>query len=89
METNSVHQAAHTAAVDQRDRVIELLDIDEACIFFGGQKKPINRVTLYRGINAGRYPAPIKIGPNSSRWIKAECAAALAVIIEARGKKAA
>jgi predicted DNA-binding transcriptional regulator AlpA len=32
---------------------------------FGG----VDASTLYQGIRAGRYPAPIKIGPNISRWL--------------------
>jgi predicted DNA-binding transcriptional regulator AlpA len=63
---------------------IELMDKDETCRFFGGHLRPINHATLYRGVKENRYPAPIKIGPNSSRWIKSECEAALAAIIAAR-----
>src|SRR5271157_1316523 len=37
--------------------------------FFGGSR-PIDPSTLYRGIRAGRYPAPIHIGPNASRWLR-------------------
>src|ERR1700704_5385815 len=33
--------------------------------------------TLYRGIASGRYPKPIKVSPNGSRWIKSECLQAL------------
>jgi hypothetical protein len=47
---------------------VELMDKDETCRFFGGQNKPINHATLYRGIGAGRYPRPVKVGTNSSRW---------------------
>jgi hypothetical protein len=63
---------------------IELMDKDETCRFFGGANRPINAATLYRGVQCGRYPKPIKVGTNSSRWIKSECAAALAKIIAAR-----
>ena len=61
--------------------VVELMDKDETC---GGTNRPINAATLYRGVQSGRYPKPIKVGANSSRWIKSECAAALAKIIAAR-----
>jgi predicted DNA-binding transcriptional regulator AlpA len=60
------------------------MDKDETCRFFGGQSRPINHATLYRGVKEGRYPGPIKVGANSSRWIKSECEAALAAIIAAR-----
>jgi predicted DNA-binding transcriptional regulator AlpA len=52
----------------------------EVCRFFGG----INPATLYRGIRAGRYPQPIKVGPGTSRWLRSECEAALAKMMEAR-----
>jgi predicted DNA-binding transcriptional regulator AlpA len=55
----------------------KLLTMTETCQFFGGSK-PINPATLYRGIKAGRYPAPVKIGPNISRWLLARCEASLA-----------
>ena len=61
-----------------------LLDRIEACRFFGGSK-PINVATLYRGIRLGRYPRPVKVGPGSSRWLRAECEAALAGMVEGRG----
>ena len=45
------------------------------CAYFGGDR-PINPATLYRGIADGRYPKPIHIGPNTSRWSRSECRAA-------------
>ena len=48
--------------------------------------RPINASTLYRGIKQRRYPSPIKIGPNSSRWIRSECEAARQAMIAARGE---
>jgi hypothetical protein len=68
---------------------VELMDRDETCRFFGGANRPINAATLYRGMQASRYPKPVKIGANSSRWIKSECAAALAKIIAERDSEAA
>jgi predicted DNA-binding transcriptional regulator AlpA len=62
---------------------LELLDRAAACAFFGGTK-PIDAATLYRGIRNGRYPAPLKIGPGSSRWLRSECEQALQAIIESR-----
>jgi predicted DNA-binding transcriptional regulator AlpA len=52
-------------------RLDDLLDLKETCRFFGGNR-PINPATLYRGIRSGRYPAPIKVGPGSSRWLRSE-----------------
>jgi predicted DNA-binding transcriptional regulator AlpA len=61
----------------------ELLDLRAVCRLFGGTR-PINPATLYRGIRVGRYPAPVKVGPGSSRWLKAECDEALAAMIAGR-----
>jgi predicted DNA-binding transcriptional regulator AlpA len=62
---------------------MELLDRRAACAFFGGTK-PIDVATLYRGIRRGRYPKPVKVGPGSSRWLRAECEAALQAMVEGR-----
>ena len=32
----------------------------------------ISRVTVWRWVSTGRLPAPVKIGPNCSRWIAEE-----------------
>ena len=60
-----------------------LLDRREVCCFFGGNR-PLNPATLYRGIRQGRYPAPVKVGPGSSRWLRRECEAALAAMSDTR-----
>ena len=60
-----------------------LLDLKETCRFFGGTR-PIHAATLYRGVHKGRYPAPIHVGPGSSRWLRSECEAALQAMIAAR-----
>ena len=61
----------------------ELLDKAEVLRLFGGSK-PINASTLYRGIKLGRYPKPVRVGPNSSRWLLTECQAALRAMVEDR-----
>jgi predicted DNA-binding transcriptional regulator AlpA len=61
----------------------DLLRRDGVCRFFGGDK-PIDPSTLYRNIKAGRYPRPVKVGPGSSRWLRAECEAALQAMVEGR-----
>jgi predicted DNA-binding transcriptional regulator AlpA len=60
-----------------------LLDLKEACRFFGGTR-PIHAATLYRGIRFGRYPGAIKVGPGSSRWLRSECESALQAMIARR-----
>jgi predicted DNA-binding transcriptional regulator AlpA len=61
----------------------ELLTMRDVCALFGGSR-PIDPSTLYRGIRAGRYPSPVKVGPSSSRWLRAEVEAALAVMVARR-----
>ena len=62
---------------------VELMNVAETCGFFGGSR-PLNPATLYRGVKSGRYPAPIKTGPNTNRWLRSECEAALAAMIAKR-----
>ena len=59
-----------------------LLDRRAVCRMLGGSK-PINAATLYRGIRAGRFPRPIRVG-GSSRWLRDECEAVLRSMKEAR-----
>ena len=61
----------------------KLLDRVAVCRLIGGTR-PINAATLYRGIRKGRYPKPVKVGPGSSRWLRAECEAALQAMVEWR-----
>ena len=77
MTTPMLRQVTAVACED------ELLDLKTVCRRIGGTK-PINAATLYRGIRAGRYPAPIKISPNASRWLRSECDAVLNAIIARR-----
>jgi predicted DNA-binding transcriptional regulator AlpA len=63
---------------------VELLDRVAVCRLIGGTR-PIHAATLYRGIAQGRYPKPVKVGPGSSRWLRAECEAALQSMISGRG----
>ena len=64
----------------------ELMSMESVLRFFGGDK-PIHPSTLYRGITAGRYPAPIKPSPNVARWLRPECEAAKRRIIEERDRR--
>lgn len=61
----------------------DLLDLKAVCAFFGG----IHAATLYRGTKAGRYPGPIKVGPNTSRWLRSECEATLRALIAGRAAR--
>ncbi len=65
----------------------EHLDQYEACRFIGGSK-PINPATLWRGVKAGRFPKPIKIGPQSVRWRRSELKAAIDRMIAERDSAA-
>lgn len=63
--------------------VSELMTQAATCAFFGGDR-PIHYSTLYRGIAAGRYPRPVAVGPNTKRWRRSECEAALQALVAAR-----
>lgn len=54
----------------------EWLDIPSACQVIGGTR-PINPATFYRGVKAGRYPAPEQRGANVKRVSGKRLAAAL------------
>ncbi|MDJ1464947.1 AlpA family phage regulatory protein [Nitratireductor sp. GZWM139] len=57
--------------------IAELVDEATACKIIGGENTPIHRSTLWRGINAGRFPKPLKIGPGTNRWRTCELIAFL------------
>lgn len=63
---------------------LALMDVGETCRFFGGANSPLNPATLYRGVNSGKYPKPVKIGKGTSRWVRRECEQALREMIGAR-----
>src|SRR5262249_8833277 len=67
--------------VAKRSFQMQLLDRASVCRFFGGDEKPIDPSTLYRGIRQGRYPRPVKVGPGASRWLRDECEAALQAMV--------
>jgi predicted DNA-binding transcriptional regulator AlpA len=60
-----------------------LLDRKATCTLFGGNR-PINASTLYRWISQGKVPAPVKVGPSTSRWVRSECEACLQTMIAGR-----
>lgn len=33
---------------------------------------PVSRATWYAGIKAGRYPAPVKLGPRAAAWRRSD-----------------
>jgi predicted DNA-binding transcriptional regulator AlpA len=61
----------------------ELMTLTATCEFFGGDR-PIHYSTLNRGIAAGRYPKPIRIGPNSARWLRSECQEVVKALVARR-----
>jgi hypothetical protein len=50
---------------------------------FGGDQ-PLHVSTLYRGINSGIYPRPVRVSGSAVRWLKSECEAAAQRMIAAR-----
>jgi len=79
------NMAQHCSDSADQGRSDDVLGVAETCAFFGGQERPIDRSTLYRGIRRGIYPRPIRIGANSSRWLKSECEEARKRFIGERG----
>jgi predicted DNA-binding transcriptional regulator AlpA len=77
---HSTHQGGHVEGPNLLQSELELLNKSAVCELFG----KINASTLYRGIKLGRYPKPIRVGPNSSRWLLAECRDVLRKMTEAR-----
>jgi predicted DNA-binding transcriptional regulator AlpA len=67
----------------------DLIDEPAACRAIGGENSPIHRSTLWRGVNAGRYPKPIKVGPGTNRWRLSELLAFINRAAEARASEAA
>jgi predicted DNA-binding transcriptional regulator AlpA len=65
----------------------DLLNLKTVCVFFGGPDSPLHAATIYRHIKRGLVPAPIKVGPNASRWLRSECEAALAAMIARRAEQ--
>jgi hypothetical protein len=53
------------------------ITVQRACVVIGGEEKPINPATFYRGVKAGRYPAPEKISPGLVRVSTRKLLAAL------------
>ncbi|MER8553621.1 hypothetical protein [Mesorhizobium sp. M0019] len=67
----------------------DLVDEAIACRLIGGSNTPIHRSTLWRGINAGRYPRPLKISASTNRWRVGELRKALEQFAAERDKAAA
>ena len=55
----------------------KMLTIKGACRIIGGDERPIHPSTYYRGVAAGRYPAPIRVSPKISRVDKVKLLEAL------------
>jgi hypothetical protein len=57
--------------------------IEAACRRIGGEESPIHVSTYYRGVRRGLYPAPVRVGPNTSRVDLDKLDAALRKMVEA------
>jgi len=71
----------------QQSALSDLIDEPAACRVLGGESSPIHRSTLRRGVNAGRYPKPIKVGPGTNRWRLSELTAVVDQMREIQGAK--
>ena len=48
---------------------------------------PIGRSTWWRGVKSGRFPKPIKFGPNTSMWDVEDIRDLINALIRERGPK--
>jgi predicted DNA-binding transcriptional regulator AlpA len=64
----------------------DLLDLSAVRHAVGGTR-PLHSATIYRLIKRGLLPAPIHVGPNTSRWLRSEIEAALQVMIARRASQ--
>ena len=59
----------------------EMISVEAACGIIGGEATPIHKATYYRGVRAGRYPAPVLVSPGVSRVVKPKLIEAIEHII--------
>ncbi|MFB9984349.1 helix-turn-helix transcriptional regulator [Mesorhizobium kowhaii] len=69
--------------------MIDLVDEQTACRIIGGESNPIHRSTLWRGINSGRYPRPLKMNQSTNRWRRDELIAVIERAVAERDEQAA
>ncbi|WP_395647979.1 helix-turn-helix transcriptional regulator [Terricaulis sp.] len=67
-----------------QSETIDLVGEAAARAIIGGAETPISRATLWRGVKAGRYPRPLKVGLSSNRWKRGELLAVLEKAAAAR-----
>ena len=60
----------------------DLITVDDACRLIGGESKPIDRATYYRGVKAGRYPKPVHVSPNIVRVSRPKLIERLQLLVE-------
>ena len=46
------------------------------------------RATFYAGVRSGRFPQPVRIGPNAVRWARHELEVCVRAMLDARPRKA-
>lgn len=52
---------------------LQFLTVQQVCAMFN-----ISRATVWRWVSTGHLPAPVKLGPNTTRWRAADVEAFLA-----------
>ena len=55
----------------------DYITVNHACRIVGGEEKPISAATYYRGVKAGRLPAPEHPTPGISRIRRSKLIAAV------------
>lgn len=51
-------------------------------------QRGVSRQTIWRWVARGLFPQPVKLGPNTTRWSRAELDAFEAARLDGRGKAA-
>jgi prophage regulatory protein len=49
-----------------------VLDINEVGRLIGGDRKPVNKVTIWRWVRAGTFPEPVRVSASTVRWHEAD-----------------
>jgi predicted DNA-binding transcriptional regulator AlpA len=75
--TNATLAAAVPLLLDDNG----MYDIHVVCRYFGGTR-PLHMATIYRGMEEGRYPRPVRVSPGANRWLGRELKACRQALID-------
>lgn len=84
MHPGIASDATMTRAISPDMGTVTLLRLREVC-----RRTGRSRSAIYRGIAAGDFPPPVKLGERASAWVSTEVDAHIEACIAARDAKAA